>query len=1314
MAVTRIKNNQITDSTITYQKIASGTLVGSLFNANLALNSNVTITGNLTVTGNTTTVNSIDTTVNDPLIVFNSGYVGTPSYDVGFLVDRSLGSLQNYGGVNAALIWSENDGAFITVLTTETGATKGAVSKNFKANLITGNLTVSNTLVAGSASFSSINNTPVGNTTPALGRFTYLTADTGFSTANVVISGGYISSLANAFVTDTSITTGYFGSLNTANAVISGGYISALTNATVTTASIGTGTVGVLNTSAANIAGSLFATSLNTANAVIGGGYISALTNATVTTGSIGTLTATVLNSSAANVAGALFATSLNTANAVISGGYISALSNAYVTTGLITNFSTANARITGGNITMATTAGGPTYVTADHVEGFDAQFGNIVATNTVLTNVIIQSGSVTGITNFATSFGNILTGYADSFKIGANTAAPASFTTANVSSTFKVTDTTESTSSTTGAVIVSGGLGVAKNIYAGGNVVIDGNLTVRGTTTNVDSVDLVVADSTIRLHTFANSAPLTTNDGRDIGIIGDYYLGADKNFFFGRINSSGFFEYYADATESGSNVVSGTYGTVKSGELVISNTTAATNTISGAITVAGGVGIAGSLYAGTVVAGSINSTPIGNATPSTGAFTTITATSTLSVAGTATLNSLLVNNEAKASTINGTANVYLAPQSGSATVTINPLVIGAIDNMSIGATTAANAYVSNFRAATSLFAAPTGTVWLRGGTGTSGINNIPIGAVTPAAGTFTTVAAQTTNTTTLNATDGNVTTAYFGSLNTANAVIGGGYISALTNATIITASVGTGTATTLNATAGNITTGYFGSLNTANAVIGGGYISALTNITVTTASIGNLNGTGNIVLSTGNIVLSTGNVVISSGNATIYTEAAGTANTRGALVITGTGGAAINGNVYVGQGAVINGNKTVFDTIIKGANENSLILAHAATIYDQVVIGGNIATANITLGAKLQVASQDSLLVPVGPSSERPSSKGYTDVDGMLRFNSTSNQLEYYGNGAWNNTGSVITIITARTFSNSSGDIGGNVNGSNTTFTLNANATSSGTLVTINGVMQIPITAYSISGTTLTFTEAPAVGDVIDTRILATTSTVDFLTSEQGFNQFVANNTSLSFYTGNVLVGSVENWRIDTNGDFYPVTSSNIGSPTNRVDYLFASNINLSGGTISGVALTGGPIDNTPIGGNVGNTGNFTTLTANVFQANTSVTIIAGLMTIDNTANTTVVGGTTGIIDSFDKAVLRSGKYFVQVSDETAGEYQSAEVICVHNGTTATIATYGVTFTGAANLVSFSANISGNDVNLLASPVGNVNIKTFATLMKI
>jgi hypothetical protein len=440
----------------------------------------------------------------------------------------------------------------------------------------------------------------------------------------------------------------------------------------------------------------------------------------------------------------------------------------------------------------------------------------------------------------------------------------------------------------------------------------------------------------------------------------------------------------------------------------------------------------------------------------------------------------------------------------------------------------------------------------------------------------------------------------------------------------------------------------------------------------------------------------------------------AATASTGGALVIPGTGGAAVGGNLYVGQGVVINGSQSIHDTIVRGVNERSLIYAVADSSYDQVVIGGNLVAANVTLGAKLTISSVDSMIVPVGSSAQRPSALGYSDVDGMLRFNSTTGILEYYGSGQWNNTGSAFTVITARTFDLASGAIYGNVDGINTTFTLAANGTTSGTMVSINGVMQVPSTSYSVSGTTLEFTEAPAIGDVIDTRVLATTSIVAAVASDNGFNQFIADNSYLSFYTGNLALGTVENWRIDSGGDFYPVTTSNIGGPDNRVNYLYASNINLSGGTISGVALTGGPIDDTPIGGNIGNSGNFTTLTANVFQANTSVTIVSGLMTIDNTSNTQVLTGTTGKIQSFDKTVHRSGKFFVQVSDEDSGEYQSAEVICVHNDTTATIATYAVTFTGMANLATFSANISGNDVNLNATPVGNVNVKSFATLMKI
>ena len=144
MATTRIQNNQITDSTITYAKIASGTLIGSNFNANLTLNSNVSIVGNLSVSGNTTTVNSTDTYINDPVVVFNNGYAGSlTGYDIGILVNRNLTSLTSYGGVNTFFGWVEADSAFSTFTTTATGAV-GTSQQNLNnsgyANIKAGNI----------------------------------------------------------------------------------------------------------------------------------------------------------------------------------------------------------------------------------------------------------------------------------------------------------------------------------------------------------------------------------------------------------------------------------------------------------------------------------------------------------------------------------------------------------------------------------------------------------------------------------------------------------------------------------------------------------------------------------------------------------------------------------------------------------------------------------------------------------------------------------------------------------------------------------------------------------------------------------------------------------------------------------------------------------------------------------------------------------------------------------------------------------------------------------------------------------------------
>ena len=143
MAVlTRIQNNQITDNTINAQyKIATGTITGNLFATSVTLNSNVTILGNLSVSGNTSTLNSVNTYINDPIVVFNNGYTGSISgYNIGMMVNRNYASLGPYGSVNTAWVWVENDQAFEAIATTTTGNAFTTLTNSGFANVKVGKI----------------------------------------------------------------------------------------------------------------------------------------------------------------------------------------------------------------------------------------------------------------------------------------------------------------------------------------------------------------------------------------------------------------------------------------------------------------------------------------------------------------------------------------------------------------------------------------------------------------------------------------------------------------------------------------------------------------------------------------------------------------------------------------------------------------------------------------------------------------------------------------------------------------------------------------------------------------------------------------------------------------------------------------------------------------------------------------------------------------------------------------------------------------------------------------------------------------------
>lgn len=145
-------------------------------------------------------------------------------------------------------------------------------------------------------------------------------------------------------------------------------------------------------------------------------------------------------------------------------------------------------------------------------------------------------------------------------------------------------------------------------------------------------------------------------------------------------------------------------------------------------------------------------------------------------------------------------------------------------------------------------------------------------------------------------------------------------------------------------------------------------------------------------------------------------------------------------------------------------------------------------------------------LIVPVGTTAQRP-----TGQTGMLRFNTTTSETEIYNGSAWVSVAPTNTITT----NNFTG------NDSTTGFTLGASTSTNAVIVTLNGVVQEATNAYTVSGTTLTFTNAPATGDVIQVRSFHTGNAQP----AQKFQSFTTTQrNALSSANGDVIYNSTTN----------------------------------------------------------------------------------------------------------------------------------------------------------------------------------------------
>ena len=196
----------------------------------------------------------------------------------------------------------------------------------------------------------------------------------------------------------------------------------------------------------------------------------------------------------------------------------------------------------------------------------------------------------------------------------------------------------------------------------------------------------------------------------------------------------------------------------------------------------------------------------------------------------------------------------------------------------------------------------------------------------------------------------------------------------------------------------------------------------------------------------------------------------------------------------------------TVDGFLIGNINSNTTSLYNTVNLGNLSINSETISsTGNIILNALgagiVKILGSDAIGLPYGNIVARPLNP---DV-GYLRYNTDLYNIEFWDGSDWINSHQQVTSQNL------------SPNGLANSFSLTTSTTTTGVIVTINGVVQQPTLAYSVTGNVITFTETPISTDAIEVRTLATGVANVVATSMSG------DNASVTFTSGNVeIVGNI------------------------------------------------------------------------------------------------------------------------------------------------------------------------------------------------
>jgi hypothetical protein len=383
-------------------------------------------------------------------------------------------------------------------------------------------------------------------------------------------------------------------------------------------------------------------------------------------------------------------------------------------------------------------------------------------------------------------------------------------------------------------------------------------------------------------------------------------------------------------------------------------------------------------------------------------------------------------------------------------------------------------------------------------------------------------------------------------------------------------------------------------------------------------------------------------------------------------------GNIAANGNITANSNITANGNVNASFITANGyyltglpASYSNTNVANYLPTYSGNIGVGNINAVGANTGVNINptgngvviINSNTALQVPTGSSTTY-----FTASAGMVRWNNSTNYLEVYTGSKWEAVGleGNITVITSDVFT---------PDGNTSTFTMSQNNTTAGTMVHINGVMQLPSIAYTVSGNVLTLNETPLATDIIEARSFGPAS---------GINNLYGNSNVavyLPTYSGNITAGNVTttgnvNASYVTGNGYYLTSTITNYSNANVTAYLPTNTANITAGNITTVNGQHIGYHTGAIGANVANTGAFTTVTT------TGNITISGNAAI--TGNTNITGNLTASGSGYFYGAYNESSTLSGVFIGNTGSGTSSPRVGFYNGTTSQnwqIDNYGGTF---------------------------------------